>query len=75
MESRDATFFENMFPMKDMHSTARFSSKIISESSASDDYFEQPYENIFENVHEKDDNEVPTRSKRRRTASGCSKRS
>jgi hypothetical protein len=63
MESRDATFFENMFPMKDMHSTARFSSEIIPESSTSDDYFEQPHEN----VHEKDDNEAPTRSKRRRT--------
>jgi hypothetical protein len=68
MESRDATFFENMFPMKDMHSTARFSSEIIPESSASNDYFEQPHENVFEDVHEKDDNEDPTRSKRRRTA-------
>jgi hypothetical protein len=54
--------------MKDMHSTARFSSEIIPESSASDDYFEQPHENMFENIHEKDDNEAPTRSKRQRTA-------
>jgi hypothetical protein len=29
MESHDATFFENMFSMKDMHSTATFSSEII----------------------------------------------
>ena len=28
MESRDATFFENIFPMKDMHNTSRFSSEI-----------------------------------------------
>ena len=28
MESHDATFFENIFPMKDMHSNARFSSEI-----------------------------------------------
>ena len=28
MESRDATFFENIFPMKDMHSNTRFSSDI-----------------------------------------------
>ena len=28
MESRDATFFENIFPMKDMHSMSRFSSEI-----------------------------------------------
>jgi hypothetical protein len=47
MESRDATFFKNIFPMKDIHSTARFSSEIIPESSTSDDYFEQPHENIF----------------------------
>ena len=25
MESRDATFFVNIFPMKDMHSNSRFS--------------------------------------------------
>jgi hypothetical protein len=53
MESRDATFFENMIPMKDMHSTARFSSEIITESSASNYYFEQPHENVFEDVHAK----------------------
>ena len=28
MESRDAIFFENIFPMKDMHCTSRFSSEI-----------------------------------------------
>jgi hypothetical protein len=68
MESRDAIFFENMFPMKDMHITARFSSEIIPEFSTSDNYFEQPHENIFEDVHEKDDNEAPTRIKRQMTA-------
>jgi hypothetical protein len=57
MESRDATFFENMFSIKDMHITARFSSEIIPESSTSDEYFEQPLENVLENIHEKDDNE------------------
>jgi hypothetical protein len=59
MQSRDATFFENMFPMKDIHSTARFSSKIIPESSTSDYYFEQPHENVYEDGREKDDNEAP----------------
>ena len=34
MESRDATFFDNIFPMKDMHSTSRFSSEITPESVA-----------------------------------------
>ena len=65
LESRDATFFENMFPMKDMHSTARFSSELIPESSTSSDYSEQPH---VEKVLEKDDNEsAPKRSKRQRT--------
>ena len=41
MESSDATFFENMFPMKDMHSTARMSSEIISESNTSSNHSEQ----------------------------------
>ena len=31
MESRDATFFENIFPMKNMHSTSRFSFEITPE--------------------------------------------
>jgi transposase InsO family protein len=64
MESRDATFFENMFPMKDMHSIARISSEIIPESSTSADCFEQSHEDATE----KDDNEPPMRSKRQRIA-------
>ena len=64
LESRDATFFENMFPMKDMHSIARISSEIFAESSTSVDHSEQPH---VEEVLEKDDNEsAPTRSKRQR---------
>ena len=64
MESRDATFFENIFPMKDMHSIARFSSEIIPESSTTDEYFEQSHEEVLE----KDNNEVPIRNKRQRIA-------
>ena len=64
MESRDAIFFENMFPMKDMHSTVRISSEIFPESSTSSEYFEQPPEEVLE----KDDNETPARSKRPRIA-------
>jgi len=65
LESRDATFFENMFPMKDMHSIARISSEIFAEPSTSVDHSEQPH---VEEVLEKDDNEsAPKRSKRQRT--------
>ncbi|KAK1651637.1 hypothetical protein QYE76_069442 [Lolium multiflorum] len=46
----------------DMHSIARISTEIIPESSTSNEYFEQSHENVIE----KDDNEAPKRSKRRR---------
>ncbi|KAK1693387.1 hypothetical protein QYE76_010084 [Lolium multiflorum] len=45
-----------------MHSIARISTEIIPESSTSNEYFEQSHENVTE----KDDNEAPKRSKRRR---------
>src|SRR3954464_13779530 len=64
MESRDATLFENIFPMKDMHSIGRISSEILPESSASIDNSEQPHEKFLE----KDDDEPLTRSKRQRVA-------
>jgi hypothetical protein len=57
--------------MKDTDSNARFSSEIIPESSTSEEYFEKPHENIFEDVCEKDDNEAPTRTKRQRTTKTC----
>ena len=53
MESRDAIFFENMFPMKDMRSVSRFSSEIIPEPVTP-----------IEDVLEEDDSEAPRRSKR-----------
>ena len=62
MESRDATFFENMFLMKDMLSISRFSSEIISEPVAPIESSEQPHENILE----EDEGEAPRRSKRQR---------
>jgi hypothetical protein len=66
MEFRDATFFENMFPMKDLHSTSRFSTEITPKSIAPVEPSEQPIEN--EKVLEKDDSEAPRRSKRQRVA-------
>ena len=68
MESRDATFFQTIFPMEDMHSTSRFSSEItpkpivpiVTETS------EQPVER--KEILEKDDSEAPRRSKRQRVA-------
>jgi hypothetical protein len=59
-ESRDATFFQNIIPMKDMRSNAKFSSEIALDNTI-------PIESI-EQTLEKDDNEVPVRNKRQRIA-------
>ena len=68
IESRDTTFFENIFPMKDMHSMSRFSSEITSKPVAPiiTETSEQPVER--EKILEKDDSEAPRRSKRQRVA-------
>jgi hypothetical protein len=67
-ESRDATFFENIFPMKDMCSNARFFSEIALDFTipieSPVESFEQPHEEVLED----NDNEVPARNKRRRIA-------
>jgi hypothetical protein len=65
MESNDATFFEDIFPMKETSSSS------IQEmpSSSTQELFPEPTMAIehFENPVE-DDNEAPKRSKRQRTA-------
>ena len=68
MESRDAIFFENIFPMKDMHSTSKFSSEITPEPVAPivNESSEQLVEH--EKILEKDDSEAPRRSKRQKVA-------
>ena len=67
-ESRDATFFENIFPMKDMRSNTRFSSEIAPNFTTAIESPVESFEQPLEEVHEKDDNEVPVRNKRRRIA-------
>ena len=67
MESNDATFFEDIFPMKDMAtssnqempSSSNQEPVTITEPAISMEHFESPVE---------ENNEVPTRSKRQRTA-------
>ena len=66
MESRDATFFEDIFPMKDMHSNSRFSTEITPQPAVPIESSEQSDEH--EDVLEKDDSEAPRRSKRQRIA-------
>jgi hypothetical protein len=63
MESRDATFFEHIFPMKDIHSNSRYSSEITPEHSTPVESSEQTLEIVLE----EDDNDAPKRRKRQRT--------
>ena len=57
-------FFENIFPMKDMHSTSKFSSKITPEPIAP--IINESSEHLVEHekILEKDDSEAPRRNKR-----------
>nr|ABA96931.2 retrotransposon protein, putative, Ty1-copia subclass [Oryza sativa Japonica Group] len=64
MESRDATFFESFFPMKDTHSSSSQPSEIIPSSITPPEQTEHTHEHITE----EDDSEAPRRSKRQRTA-------
>jgi hypothetical protein len=63
-ESRDATFFKNIFPMKDMCSNARFSSEIAPDFTIPIESPVESFEQPPEEVLEENDNEVPTRNKR-----------
>jgi hypothetical protein len=63
-ESPDATFFANIFPIKDMRSNVKFSTEVAPDSTIP---IESSVES-FEQALEKDDNEVPVRNKRQRIA-------
>nr|AAT58810.1 putative polyprotein [Oryza sativa Japonica Group] len=64
MESRDATFFESFFPMKDTHSGSNQPSEIIPSLITPPEQTEHTHEL----VSEEDVSEAPRRSKRQRTA-------
>ncbi|KAK1627737.1 hypothetical protein QYE76_002052 [Lolium multiflorum] len=63
-ESRDATFFEDIFPMRDMHGMSSWESDPIHETPMESD--EESDDESSDS--DEDDNEAPTRSKRQRTA-------
>jgi hypothetical protein len=47
MESHDATFFEHIFPTKDLHSNSRHSSGITLVHNTPVENFEQPHEIVL----------------------------
>jgi hypothetical protein len=63
-ESRDAMFFEDIFPMRDMHGMSSWESDPIHETPMESD--EESDDESSDS--DEDDNEAPTRSKRQRTA-------
>ncbi|KAK3160978.1 hypothetical protein QOZ80_1BG0069800 [Eleusine coracana subsp. coracana] len=68
MKSRDVTFFENIFAMKDLHSMSRLSSDVIAETTPEPSAFSNHAEQTLEPIHKEIDSEAPRRSKRQRTA-------
>ncbi|KAK1650257.1 hypothetical protein QYE76_068062 [Lolium multiflorum] len=63
-ESRDVTFFEDIFPMRDMHGMSSWESDPIHETPMESD--EESDDESSDS--DEDDSEAPTRSKRQRTA-------
>jgi hypothetical protein len=63
-ESHDTIFFENIFPMKDICSNARFSSEIAPDFTIPIESPVESFEQRLEEVLEENDNEVPVRNKR-----------
>ena len=65
MESRDATFFENEFPMKNTHSTSSHDSIFLPETLEPVIHAD---EETYDENPEKDNNIVTRKSKRQRVA-------
>jgi hypothetical protein len=68
LESRDVTFFENIFPLKNLYDMSSLPANVLADTSP------EPYENFDhaeqtpEPIHKEIDSEAPRRSKRPRTA-------
>jgi hypothetical protein len=68
LESRDVTFFKNIFPMKNLHNMSRLHENVIEDTTP------EPFENFvhaeqtLEPFHEEIDDEAPRRSKRQKNA-------
>jgi hypothetical protein len=66
LESGDVTFFENIFPMKNLHTMSRLTENVIEDTTS------EPFENFvhvehtLEPVHEEIYGEAPRRSKRQK---------
>jgi hypothetical protein len=68
LESRDVTFFENIFSMKNLHGMSSLPTNMIADTSPKPSGNFDHAQHTTEPIHEDIDNEAPRRSKRPRTA-------
>jgi hypothetical protein len=68
LESHDVTFFENIFPMKHLHSMSRLPTSVIANTTLVPCESFMHVEHTLEPVHEEINGEAPMRSKRQKTA-------
>jgi hypothetical protein len=66
IESCDVNFFENIIPMKNLHSKSRLPENVIADTTPNPSKNFMHAEHTLEPVHEEIDTEAPRRSKRRR---------
>jgi hypothetical protein len=68
LESRDITFFENIFPMEILYGMYSLTTNVIANTTSEPSKFFDHTEHTHEPIHEEIDSEAPRRSKRPRTA-------
>jgi hypothetical protein len=68
LKSHDVTFFENIFPMKNLYGMSSLPSNMIADTTPEPSENFDHAEHTPEPIHEKIDNEAPRRSKRPMTA-------
>jgi hypothetical protein len=71
-ESRDSTFFENIFPMKDLHVISSLPLNEIVNTISESVEFSEHDEHTLESNHEEIHSDAPRRSKRQKTAKSFS---
>jgi hypothetical protein len=67
LESRDVTFFENIFPMKNLYTMSSLPANVIADTSPEPSNFFNHAEHTPKPIHEEIDSEAPRRSRRPRT--------
>jgi hypothetical protein len=67
LEPHDVTFFENIFPMKNLYGMSSLPTNVIADTSPEPSQNFDHVEHTSEPVHEEIDSEAPRRSKRPKT--------